>query len=245
MLLGKRKASVALIARRKDRIQQAASEIVAAGGKAVVIAADVGNESEMQEAVAWTNERLGRIDVLINNAGTGLLAEVQDTSTKQLERVLRTNFWGTFYGIRSVLPIMKKQGSGQIISVASMSGRRGAPLKSAYCASKFAQIGLMESLRMELYGTDILCTLIFPGATETDFFDSTENPSGHPYKLYGGVQKPAQVAEAIVDSIGRRDPEVITQKMGRVHILVHAASPSLADWLVSRRKTDIMGGTKK
>lgn len=238
--LGRRKACVALLARRKDRLEATAQQIVSGGGKAFVVVADIGIETAVQEAIQQVAEHFGRIDVLINNAGSGLLATVEETTPEQMERVMRTNFWGTYYGIRSVLPLMNKQGSGQIITIASMSGRRGAPLKAAYCASKFAQIGLVESLRMELRGTGILCTLIFPGATETEFLEAMANPSGREAKYYGAMQKPQEVAEAVIQSIGRSKPEIITQKHGRIQVILNAAAPALADWLVSRRKKDIV-----
>lgn len=245
LLLGRRKASVVLVARRKDRIEAVAKEIEAAGGKALAIAADVSDEDAVNAVTAQTLERFGRIDVLICNAGTGLLASVAETTPEQLKRVMRTNFWGTYYGIRSVLPVLKKQDSGQIIAVASMSGRRGAPLKAAYCASKFAQIGLMESLRMEMYGTDILCTLIFPGFTDTEFFESIDNPSGHTYELYGAKKSPEEVAQAIVNAIGSRKPEVITQSMGRAQLILQAAAPSVADRLAAGRKKKAIEGAGK
>lgn len=240
LLLGKRHACVVLAARRKDRLETLANEIEAAGGKALATPADVSDESEMKTVIAQAVERFGRIDVLICNAGAGLLATFAETKPEQMERLMRTNFWSTFYGIRSVLPVMKQQGEGQIIAISSMSGRRGAPLKAAYCASKFAQIGLMESLRMEMIGTKILCTLVFPGATQTEFFDVIENPGGHDAVFYGSVQTAAQVARVIVDSIGSKKPEILTQKNGRLQLVLQAAAPSLADRLAARRKQKVL-----
>lgn len=240
LLLGRRKAAVVITARRADRLESLAKQIESAGGKALPIAADVTQEDSMKEVAAKALDRFQRIDVLICNAGTGLLATVSETTAEQIERLMRVNFYGTFYGIRSVLPVMKKQGAGQIIAVSSMSGRKGAPLKSAYCASKFAQIGLIESLRMELTGSGIVCTLIFPGATETEFFDVIENPAGHDARFYGAIQKPQEVAEIIVNSIGCSKPEVLAQKTGRLQLILQAAAPALADYLAARRKQKLI-----
>jgi short-subunit dehydrogenase len=233
---GKSGAHVVLAARRIERLIEIAERIEAAGGKALTLTVDVSNEMQVRNMIDSAVERFGRIDVLINNAGAGLQATVEETTPEQMERLWRVNYMGTFYGIRSVLPVMKNQGNGQIITIASMSGKRGAKLKSAYCATKFAQIGLVESLRMELMGTNIKCTLIFPGATESEFLEAMENPGGREKKFYGTIQKAEQVADAILNSIGDSKPEIITQKLGRLQLLVQAFSPSLADWLASRRK---------
>jgi len=87
---------------------------------------------------------------------------------------------------------------------------------------------------MELLNTNIKCTLIFPGATETEFFQVIENPRNRDVRLYGPVQKAEQVAEEILDAIEKPRTEVITQRFGRIQILLNAFSPDFADWLVSR-----------
>ncbi len=234
ILAGKAKASVVVAARRRDRLEDVVNEVESAGGKALAIESDIGDESQVQRFVVKTLEHFGRIDVLINNAGIGLFATVDETTPEQMERLWRVNFMGTFHAIQNVLPIMFKQQSGQIIVVASMSGRRGAALKSAYCATKFAQIGLLESLRMELLHTNIKCTLIFPGATETEFFQVIENPGKRDARLYGAVQSAEQVAAEILNAIEKPRTEVVTQRFGRLQILLNAFSPDFTDWLVSR-----------
>src|SRR5262245_41199132 len=98
LLLASRKASVVITARRKERLEALARQIEIAGGKALPVAADVAHEKSMEEVTAKTLDRFGRIDVLICNAGTGLLATVAETTPEQLERLMRVNFYGTFYG---------------------------------------------------------------------------------------------------------------------------------------------------
>jgi NADP-dependent 3-hydroxy acid dehydrogenase YdfG len=236
ILTGKTASPVIIAARRSNRLTEVAHEIESAGGKALAIQTDVGDELQVAAMVDKALQQFGRIDVLVNNAGIGLYATVDETTPEQMQKLWRVNYMGTFYAIKHVLPVMRKQQSGQIIVVASMSGRRGAKFKSAYCATKFAQIGFLESLRMELKDTNIKCTLIFPGGTQTEFFEVIENPGQRDVKLYGSVQTAEQVAAEILNAIENPRSEVITQRLGRLQLLLNALSPNLADWLVSRYK---------
>ena len=236
ILTGKTRLPVIIAARRMDRLEQVAQEIESAGGKALAIQTDIGDELQVAAMVDKALQNFGRIDVLINNAAIGLYATVDETTPLQMEKLWRVNYMGTFYCIKHVLPVMRKQQSGQIIVVASMSGRRGAAFKSAYCATKFAQIGFLESLRMELKNTNIKCTLIFPGGTQTEFFEVIENPGNRDVKLYGSVQTAEQVAAEILKAIGNPRTEVITQRLGRLQVILNALSPDFADWLVGRYK---------
>jgi short-subunit dehydrogenase len=236
ILTGKSGLPVIIAARRADRLAEVAREIESAGGKALSIQTDISDESQVSIMIDKALQQFGRIDVLINNAGIGLYATVEETTSEQIEKLWRVNYMGTFHAIKKVLPVMRKQQSGQIIVVASMSGRRGAAFKSAYCATKFAQIGLLESLRMELINTNIKCTLIFPGGTQTEFFEVIENPGKRDVRLYGSVQSAEQVAAEILNAIRNPRTEVITQRLGRLQILLNALSPDFADWIVGKYK---------
>jgi short-subunit dehydrogenase len=236
ILTGKTRSPVIIAARRMDRLTEVAREIESAGGKALAIQTDISDELQVASMVDKALQHFGRIDVLINNAGIGLYATVDETMPQQMEKLWRVNYMGTFYAIKHVLPLMRKQQSGQIIVVSSMSGRRGSAFKSAYCATKFAQIGFLESLRMELINTNIKCTLIFPGGTQTEFFEVIENPGNRDVRLYGSVQTAEQVAAEILNAIQNPRTEVITQRLGRIQILLNSISPDLADWIVKRRK---------
>lgn len=238
LLLGKKGCSVVLAARREQPLQELARRIEADGGQSLVVKTDVSDERQVQRLIDAAQQRFGRIDVLINNAGFGLAATVAETTPEEMERIWRTNFMGTFYGIRSVLPVMKAQGGGQILTIASVVGKRATPLNGAYCATKFAQVGLMESLRMELRNSPIRCTVICPGATETEFISAMENPGQRSVSNTGPIQSAATVAKAIVRSIGRPSGEVLTQPLARILVLMNAVSPKLVDWAVARMKKE-------
>ncbi len=233
---GRAGANIVVAARRFDRLQKVAEEIEGSGGKALAVETDLSDPSQIESLIAKSIARFGCIDVLINNAAIGVYATVDETTPEQMEKLWRVNYMGTFHAIKNVLPLMRKQNSGQIITIASMSGRRGAHFKSAYCATKFAQIGLMESLRMELMGTKIHCSLIFPGGTNTEFFQVIDNPGNRDVKLHGAVQSAEEVANEILKAIEKPRTEVITQPLGRLQIILNAISPDFADWLVRKRK---------
>ena len=163
------KARVVLAARRKERLQSLEREIQALGTEAVSVPTDVAHREQVEAMVRQAVERFGRVDILVNNAGSGLFALVEETTPEDMEAILRVNFLGTFYGIRAVLPLMRRQGSGHIMNVSSIIGKRGAPVFGAYCASKFAMVGLSESLRVELRGSGIGVSVICPVGTATEF----------------------------------------------------------------------------
>jgi NAD(P)-dependent dehydrogenase (short-subunit alcohol dehydrogenase family) len=233
--VAERGATVVLGARREERLKELAQQIASTGGSALPVVCDISIEEDVRRLFKRTVETFGRVDWLINNAGTGLYATVEETTPEQMERIWRVNFLGTFYCIRVAIPLMKKQASGHIITVASMAGVRGTAMKSAYCASKFAQIGLMDSLRRELQGV-IHCTTILPGATESEFISSMENPGGRRIPYSGPVRKPSAVATAIVRAIEHPSARKITQQFGIALATLNALSPNLTDWIVQKLK---------
>lgn len=236
LLLGKQGYFVVLAARRADAMEDIRKQIESGGGKALAVQTDVSLEADVQRMVDQTMAQFGRIDVLVNNAGSGLFAPVWETSGSQMERIWKTNCLGTFYCISKCLPIMKKQNSGHILAVASVVGKRATPLNSAYCSSKFAQVGLMESLRMELRNTSIRSTVICPSATESDFISVIENPGSRQVAHTGPVQTSRQVAKVIVGAIGTRKVEIMTQPATRILVMLNSVSPRFVDWLVGKVK---------
>lgn len=130
---------------------------------------DVTDEDSIQRAVAQVLAQTGRIDVLINNAGSGLCGAVEDTDIDEARWQMDTNFFGPFRMIKAVLPHMRSQKQGRIITVSSLAGMAALPYQAFYSASKFAIEGMNEALRLELAGTGIDATTINPGDFKTGF----------------------------------------------------------------------------
>ncbi|CAH1661051.1 Short-subunit dehydrogenase [Hyphomicrobiales bacterium] len=136
-------------------------------------ALDVTDEEQAKAAVAATVERFGRIDVLLNNAGYGLLGAIEEATGTEVEALYRTNVFGLLAVTRAVLPTMRTQRSGRILNISSIGGYRSAAGFGVYCSTKFAVEGLSEALHHELAPLGIHVTVIEPGYFRTDFLDST------------------------------------------------------------------------
>lgn len=231
-------ASLALVARRADRLTNVVADIRERGGVAVACAGDVTIPGVMENAVHACVGHFERLDVLVNNAGEGFFASMDETTGEDLDRMLAVNLKGTFHGIQAALPVMRRQGAGHIINVASTAGRRGSPYVGAYCASKFAVVGLTEALRVELLGSGIHVSLICPGATRTEFFEVARRRTHHHRGLVGPVESPERVAARIVEVARRPRAEVIAQPFRRKLLLaLNLVAPALVDrllaWLIS------------
>jgi NAD(P)-dependent dehydrogenase (short-subunit alcohol dehydrogenase family) len=133
---------------------------------------DVTNEGQARNAVATAIEKFGRIDVLVNNAGYGLLGGVEEASAIEVERVFATNVFGLLNVTRAVLPYMRKRQSGHIVNMSSIGGYASYPGWGVYCATKFAVEGISEALSIELAPLGIHATLVEPGYFRTDFLSA-------------------------------------------------------------------------
>ncbi|MEY9626131.1 oxidoreductase [Sinorhizobium fredii] len=135
----------------------------------LAVALDVTNEAQAKEAAAKAIERFGRIDVLVNNAGYGLLGAVEEATAEEIEKLYATNVFGVLKVTRAVLPYMRRQRSGHVLNFSSIGGYFGYPGWGVYGSTKFAVEGLSESLSAELVPFGIKVTIIEPGFFRTDF----------------------------------------------------------------------------
>jgi NADP-dependent 3-hydroxy acid dehydrogenase YdfG len=161
-------AAVALAARRVERVEELAQRIVAAGGRAVAIGADVGEEEQAGEFVRRAHSELGRLDVLVNNAGVMLLGPIADAPTEEWRRMIHANVFGVLYCTHAALPLMREQGSGHIVNVSSVAGRFARLGSGVYNLTKWGVGAFSESLRQEAVALGIRVTLIEPGAVATE-----------------------------------------------------------------------------
>jgi len=225
-------ARVALAARREQQLQALEKDFQDLGAEALCLPTDVAERDQVETMVRRVLERFGRVDILVNNAGSGLFALVEETTPEDMQMILQVNFFGAFYGIQAVLPIFRKQGSGHIINIASIVGKRGIPMSGAYCASKFAMVGLSESLRLELHGSGIAVSVIYPVGTATEFFDAAKDPHGRRSGPKPPVQSAATVAKAIIRCAKSPRPEVIVFPPARLLVVLNALSPRLGDMVI-------------
>ncbi|NVZ84895.1 SDR family NAD(P)-dependent oxidoreductase [Pseudomonas yamanorum] len=133
---------------------------------------DVTNESQAADVARAAVEHFGRIDVLVNNAGFGVLGAVEEASADEVRRLYETNVFGLLNVTRGVLPFMRQARSGHVINISSVGGFRSGAGFGAYCSTKFAVEGLSEALHAELAPLGVKVTVVEPGYFRTDFLDS-------------------------------------------------------------------------
>jgi clavulanate-9-aldehyde reductase len=199
-------ASVSLAARRADRIEALAQRIGEEGGRALAVETDVGEESQARAFIERTHAELGRLDVLVNNAGVMLLGPIAGAPTEEWRRMIHANVYGVLYCTHAALPLMADQGSGHIINVSSVAGRHARAGSGVYNLTKFGVGAFSEALRQEAVAMGVRVTLIEPGAVATEL-------SGHNRpevleqmaKAFQGVTPLASedIAEAILYAIGQ------------------------------------------
>src|SRR5437899_8907079 len=175
-LLSAQGASVALGARRSDRLKSLADELNRNGEKAGAVEADVTHRSQLKKLVDTAVQKFGRIDVMINNAGIMPRAPLERLTIDDWERTIDVNIKGVLYGIAAALPHMKRQKSGHMIFVSSVAGHKIGPDFAVYAATKHAVRAVAEGFRQEVKPYNIRTTIISPGAVATELPDSVTAP---------------------------------------------------------------------
>lgn len=210
-LLAKQGAKVVIAARRIEALNQLKSSLPNAD--ILVVQADVTKPDDVQKMVNQTLEKFGRIDVLFNNAGMMNLSMLSDGDPEEWSQELQTNVNGVLNGIRAVLPIMKKQGSGHIITTDSIAGLKTWSGYAIYSGSKYAVRAIMESLRQEVAGDHIKTTTLCPGVVATglthgngDTHTAEIDPESvklmaHPEKYPMDILQPEEIAQAVAFAI--------------------------------------------
>jgi 3-oxoacyl-[acyl-carrier protein] reductase len=167
----------------------------------VAHACDVRRPDQVEAIVSATVERFGRLDILVANAGVGAYGPFLDLPPEQLEEMVDVNVKGTLYAVRAALPHLIESGEADIVTVASEAGRRGLPYEAAYCASKFAQVGLTRALDHELRERGVRCTNVCPGGVATDFAMGRGRTPEMPE--LAGMMRPEDVAEVVLFALTR------------------------------------------
>ncbi|MHA1715994.1 MAG: SDR family oxidoreductase, partial [Promethearchaeota archaeon] len=145
------------------------SEIKGAGGIYFAVAADLTDENQVKDAIDQVFNELGRVDVLVNNAGVGIFKRVDQFSVDDFQYLFKVNVFGMFYCTREVVPFMIRRKQGHIINISSVAGLVGIQGGTGYSATKFAVVGFTEALREDLKHYGIAVTVICPGSVNTTF----------------------------------------------------------------------------
>ena len=192
--LAKEGVNVILVARTQSEIDEAAKEINALGVKSLPITADVASIDSVNNAVEKALAEFKTIDILINNAGIAAFGNFLELEPAAWERIIQVNLMGTYYVTRAVLPNMIERQTGDIINISSTAGLNGNALTSAYSASKFAVLGLTDSLMQEVRKHNIRVTALTPSTVATDMAKDLKLTDGNPDK----VMQSEDIAELII-----------------------------------------------
>jgi 3-oxoacyl-[acyl-carrier protein] reductase len=194
LALAKEGVNIILVARTQDEIDSVAAKVRSLRVKALAITADVADINSVNAAVAKALAEFGTIDILINNAGIAAFGKFLELEPTDWERIIQVNLMGTYYVTRAVLPNMIERQTGDIINISSTAGLSGNALTSAYSASKFAVLGLTESLMQEVRKHNIRVTALTPSTVATDMAKELNLTDGNPDK----VMQAEDMAELII-----------------------------------------------
>lgn len=179
-----------------------------------VLPLDVRLDESVSACMDAVLKQAGRLDILVNNAGYNLKGAIEETSLEEAQAQFETNFWGAVRMVRAALPVMRRQGSGQIINVSSVGGLMALPFGGFYCASKFALEGYTEALRHEVMPFNVQVSLVEPGAINTHFVPNTQ-PAANPIQDYAPWRERVQAATTRVFEKAS-EPAVVAECVSRI-----------------------------
>ena len=194
LALAKEGVNVILIARTQTDIDQLADEASNLGVKSLALAADVSDINSINSAVEKALSKFKTIDILINNAGIAAFGKFMELEPTEWEKIIQVNLMGTYYTTRAVIPNMIKRQTGDIINISSTAGLAGNALTSAYSASKFAVLGLTDSLMQEMRKHNIRVSALTPSTVATDMAKDLNLTDGNPDK----VMQSEDIAELLI-----------------------------------------------
>ena len=239
LALAPQRPRLGLAARDTARLEEVAAESRAAGAETLVVPTDVTSIDQCRRLVDRTVETFGTLDVLVNNAGVGMVARFDETEDLSVyERLMKVNYLGCVYPTYYALPHLK-QSRGQIVVMASLAGLTGVPTRTGYAATKHAVFGFFDSLRIELDGTGVSVTMVAPYFVRSEIHRRASGPDGQPLGTSPMQEDEIMTAEECaaltVAGMERRQRLVITNWRGsRLSRLLRIFAPGVVDGLAKK-----------
>ncbi len=227
-------ATVVMSARRVGQLQEAIDAIAAAGGRALMLPGDVTSEADMQALVDRAIAEMGRLDVMVCNAGIGYHDRFEETPLVVARRLVEVNVMGTFHAAHAAVTAFREQGHGHLIVISSIVGRRGVGGSAVYSATKAAQVAFVEALRAEFLGSALRASVVFPIATSTEFHLAIRREFGLEVGAAGPHQTADEVARAVVNCMVRPTAEVYPYARAKLLSVLSVTAPAQADRLIQR-----------
>ena len=231
--LSRDKPKLVLAARRMTELQAVAAQCEALGATTFVMATDVSIEADCRSMIAHAVDRFGGIDVLVNNAGVSMHANFDEiTDTGVYEKLMRINLMGSIWPTHAALAHLKSS-KGLVVAVASLAGLIGVPGRTTYCASKFAQTGFFEALRVELAPEGVDVCIVYPGVVATAIRRNGWNAKGKTAGVSGLSEENAmsvdECAGLIVSAMRGRKREAVMSAKGKVGRWIKLIAPAKLD----------------
>ncbi len=232
--LAREGARLSVCARDPEELLRAVADLESQGAEVFARPCDVTDRDDVERFVSETAERLGPVDVLVNNAGTIRVGPMEAMTIEDYEEAMRTHFWGPLHTTLAVLPSMRERGEGRIVNISSVGGKISVPHLLPYSASKFALVGLSEGLRSELAKDGILVTTVCPGLMRTGSPRNAHFKGKHRVEyawfavsdsLPVASMSADRAARQIVDACRRGDAEVVLSLPAKLATLVHGLFP--------------------
>ncbi|MBW4442588.1 MAG: SDR family NAD(P)-dependent oxidoreductase [Plectolyngbya sp. WJT66-NPBG17] len=229
-------ARLAICARDQAELQRAQTELEQRGGEVLALTCDVTDQTQVEQMIQQVNDRFGSIDILINNAGTDIISPLENLTMQDYDDLMKLHFWASLYTSYAVLPGMQARKAGRIVNVSSIGGKIASPHMVAYCASKFALVGLSEGMRTELAKDGIAVTTVCPGFIRTGVVDhgiiKGQNRKEFAWFSIGDslpiVSASAEkVARSTIAALRRGQAEVIVPFPTWLSVKLYALSPAL------------------
>jgi short-subunit dehydrogenase len=231
--LAGQRPKLVLAARDVAALEAVAARCRAQGAETLVVPTDVSNEPSCRALVEKAVERFGGVHVLVNNAGMGMLARFEDVTDLSLyERLMRVNYLGSVYPTFYALPHLKES-RGQIVAVSSLVGLTGVPTRTAYAATKHAQVGFFDSLRVELRDTGVSVTVVAPYFVQSEIRKRSPGPDGRTVEASpvkeSEVMSAEECARRMMRAMERRQRMLVMSLKGKLGRWVKLVAPELVD----------------
>ena len=213
---------------------------------------DVSDKEQVLRYAEEVMDAHGEVHAIINNAGVTLTESIEDMKYEDLDWILGINFYGVVHGTKAFLPYLKKQDDAHIVNLSSINGFIGAPVQSAYCATKFAVRGFTEVLRLEMMGSPVNVSCVHPGGVTTNIIsksrfyknldaindDPNQSACSERFKDFFGITTPDEAAEAIIRGIKKNDYRILVGRdarfIDRIHRLLPVSHLGWVGWYYSK-----------
>jgi short-subunit dehydrogenase len=235
MEMAKAGVRLALASRNADALNAVASDVRTGGGEAVVVSFDVTKPEDRVRLVSTAVEKLGGLDLLVNNAGIGSWGHFSSSTPEIMRQVMEVNFFGPIELTRLAVPHLMKGTEPAVVNVTSMCGRKGMPAWPEYSASKFALVGMSEAWRGEFARFDVDVITVVPGMTDSGFQNNWLRTDGKADLRFEEGMTPADVAAGVVDAVRRNRREVVLGREARRLLRFNRFFPRLTNWLIARK----------